>query len=161
MAISVREYLEDKNKLELNYLTYGKKMDLVDIILENVINRETRPATINTAVLKNIAVQTFIQNITNIDLSEELNNGENGYDILCYTNSLNELLMTIKTEYDVLEEMLNDRINDFYRFEYSLAKTLYDIEIEVASTLSSGADYLEDALKNLDVERIVNMMPKS
>ena len=159
MSISVKEYIEDKDKLELSYLMYGKKVDLVDIILENVINRETSPATIDTALLKNISLQMFIQNITNIDLSVEANDGENGYDILCYTGELQHLLELVAPEFNRLEEILNDKLNDFYRYEYSSAKALYDIRNAVYQSLSSSADILENALKNIDVEKLVKMMP--
>lgn len=160
MAISVREYLDDNTKLELVYIPYGRKIDLVNLILENVIDRETKPATIDTALLKNVATQMFIQNATNINLSEDINDGENGYDVLCYNDALSGLLNSVITEFSVFQEILNDKVNDFYRYEYSSAKALYDIESDIANILSDSANYLEDKLKNLDVEQLVNMMSR-
>ena len=158
--INVQEYISDESKLELTYLTYGEKIDLVNIILENVINRETRPATVDTALLKSIAIQMFIENITNIDLSDDVNDGQNGYDILCYTGSLQKLLRAIAPEYNRLQEVLNDKLNDFYRYEYSEAKAFYDIEVEVGQLLSMSLDKLEDGLKKLDVEKMIQKIPQ-
>lgn len=158
--ISVREYLNDKSKLELMYLEYGKKMDLVDMILQNVIDGSTSPATIDTSLLKIISIQMFIQNITNLDLSEDANDGENGYDILCYSGELSHLLELIAPEYNRLQEILNDKLNDFYRYEYSISKAINEIKDEIYSGLSASADYIESAIKRIDVEKIINLMPK-
>ena len=160
MSINVREYLNNKTKLELVYIPYGEKINLINLILDNVINRETKPATIDTALLKNVATQIFIQNATNIDLSEDANSGENGYDVLCYNNALYELLSSIRSEFDMFQEILNDKVNDFYRYEYSSAKALYDIEEDIAGAFSDSIDSLETALKNLNVEQLVDRMSR-
>lgn len=160
MSVNVREYIKDNDKLELSYLGYAQKMELVDTILENVIDYNTHPATVDTSMLKIISIELFIQNITNLDLSPEANGDENGYDILCYSGALSHLLELIAPEYNRLQEILNDRLNDFYRYEYSPVKAIYDIKDAVDKALSDSADYLNNAIRNIDIEKIMEMIPQ-
>ncbi len=153
--INVKEYLENKNALELNYLSYVDKLELADLIMENVIEDKYKPPIINTAILKNIAVQSFINQATNLDLSVEANDGQDGYDILSYSNELTNLLASIDREFSVFESILNDRVNDFYRYEYSTSKAIYDLARSVKDLVNMGAKYVDDALKDVDLDQIV------
>lgn len=154
MAISVNEYMNNNSLLEVYYTPFGYKLDLVDTILDNVIDRSTTPHTINIALLKNISDHLFIQEITNLDLSEEANDGSDGYDLLCQFNLLPKLLDSISDEYQRMNSILNDRLNDFYRYEYSIAKVFHDIGIEISDLIDSSVSKLDSVMESIDVKEL-------
>lgn len=156
MKISVKEYMDDNSLLEIYYTPFGYKLDLVDTILDNLIDRNTTPPTINVALLKNIANHLFIQEITNLDLSEDANDGSDGYDLLCQYKLLSNLLSTISDEYQILNDILNDRLNDFYRYEYSISKVLYDTVNSISDFASYSINQLESTMKSIDTDKLVH-----
>lgn len=153
MSITVNEYLEDKAKLERYYIPFNHKMEIVDILLEQLTNTETVPPTIDTATLKYITTQLIIEHVTNIEL------GDDGYDILCEAEELTSLLQEIAPEVATFNDIINDKLQDFYRYEYSESKVINDIKVALNDYLSDSLWRVEEVIKDLDVEKLVNSLP--
>jgi hypothetical protein len=92
--ISVSEYLKDNGLLEINYIPYDVKLDIVDVVLSQVISDDVMPK-VDGALLKRVSTEVFIETITNIDMSIKSEVDLGGYDELCLNNELDFLIELI------------------------------------------------------------------
>ncbi len=158
--ISVEEYLENINLLEIHYTKYYDKMEIVDTILSKIIVHDSSPRTINTAILDRVATQVFIEAITNLDLSIVDEDGLDGYDLLCYEDELNDLLSIsgIANEYSIFRDILEKRINDFYNYENNIAVAINNIKKDFLNYTNSGLDYLNQMISSIDAEKVASFI---
>jgi len=69
----------------MDYIPFDNKLQIVSHIVQGLIDATKG---INTALLKRISKEVFIESITNIDLNIIDENGLKGYDQLCYAKEL-------------------------------------------------------------------------
>lgn len=111
--ISVKEFLEDKELLELTYIPYDKKVEICETIIEQCSSEFENYHTLNSALLERVKKEIFISSITNLDFSIKDENGLDGYDQLCYHNMLNDLIEDCDYLYDQFEEIFQLMLNDY------------------------------------------------
>ena len=151
--ISVTEYLEDKGLLEINYIPYDVKSNIVDVILSKVstageINK------LDSALLHRISTQVFIESITNIDMSIESEENLNGYDLLCLYDELDSLIDTIIDEFERFEHILELKVEDFHRYNTSTSATLLSLKNVLSKFVKKKSDEINELIRNLDTSAI-------
>jgi hypothetical protein len=151
--ISVSEFLETPELLEVGYTPYDKKVDIVDVILSQVIvNDEVEK--IDSALLKRIKTQIFIESITNIDMSIESDDGLNGYDELCLLDELDMLIELIYDEYSRFEEILELKLQDFYRYKTSTSATMLSLKNNFLKFAKEKYDEISNMIDNIDTHAL-------
>ena len=110
--ISINEYLNDKSLLEINYIPFHQKKQIVDDIISEVINSSGK---IDTTLIRRISTEIFISVLTNINMGLEDENGLQGYDQLLYTDELDGLINLIGNGYFELKKILDEQISDYIR----------------------------------------------
>lgn len=155
--LRIEEYLENKSVLELFYTPYENKVEIVEVILSQVV-KHNELVNVDTALLKRISFQVFMEHITNLDLSDTNSNGLNGYDYLCSKNEINDLLSLdfIKNELDRFNEILDCKLNDIYREKTSVGYVLVYIKNIISSFMKNKQDELNDYISNLDTKKIMD-----
>ena len=79
--ISVYDYYNDNNKLEITFTPFDTKLQIVSNIISEVIKSV---GGINTSLLRRISTEIFIETITNIDMKIQDENGLSGFDQLYF-----------------------------------------------------------------------------
>ena len=131
--ISVNDYLDDKEKLELTYIPFDRKLEIVTHTLQGVIDSI---GGLNTSLLRRISTEVFIEAITNIDMNIINENGLKGFDQLCYLNELDNLISLISNEYAEFERIVNERVSDYNRIETNSALAINAIHNQVRKNLN-------------------------
>ena len=112
--ITVNEYIENENLLELTYSPYEDKINIVDLVIDScIIPTEDNLVRIDSVLLDRISKEIFLSSITNIDMEIISENNITPYDELCRTNKLEELIDKCGYEYTQFEKMLKLRKHDF------------------------------------------------
>ena len=137
--ISVSEYLNNKELLEINYTPYDIKNNIVDAILSQVIVKDGLHK-INSVLLNRVSIHIFIESITNIDMSIKSDKNLDGYDELCFNNELEELLEIINDEYSRFKYILKLKIDDLNRYSNSTSATLVSLKRSVVEFIKQKSD---------------------
>jgi len=151
--ISVKEYLSGEKQLELTYIPFDSKLEIVSHIINGIINSV---GGINTSLLRRISTEVFIGSISNIDMNIEDENGLSGFDQLCYLNKLDELKNNLGSEYAEFETILNERISDYIRIETNPAVTINAIYNQLKDIADKVLNYISDQVQDFDVDNFIN-----
>ena len=155
--ISVAEYLEDNELLEIKYTPYDVKSSIVDVILSQVTTKE-EINKIDSALLYRISTQVFIEAITNIDMSIVSEENISGFDLLCLYDELDSLIDTIAEEFDRFEDILQLKVDDFHRYNTSTSATLLSLKKALSKFTKTKSDEMNELIQNLDTAAISNKL---
>ena len=154
--ISIQEYLENNELLEMNYIPYEQRVEICQVILEQCTSIFDDYNTIDSVLLDRVKTEIFIDNITNLDFSIKDENGLNGYDQLCFNNELDNLIYECGYLYEQFEDILDLMINDYYN---NIACTRGYLNILKKNLTKWVGDITEDITKkinNIDSKKIVD-----
>jgi hypothetical protein len=151
--ISVSEYLNNKELLEINYTPYDIKNNIVDAILSQVTVKDGLHK-INSVLLNRVSTHIFIESITNIDMSIKSDKNLDGYDELCFNNELEELLEIINDEYSRFKYILKLKIDDLNRYSNSTSATLVSLKKSVVEFIKQKSDEINQFITNIDTQAI-------
>ncbi len=149
--ISVSEYLENKELIEISYIPFDKKMEIVGHVINEIVNTL---GGLNTTLLRRISTEVFIETISNIDMNIEDENGLKGFDQLCFHNELENLKIMLGTEYKEFDRILDERVSDYIRIETNPSVTINAIYNQVRDSVNTVLDYLSKQIQNIDVEKL-------
>ncbi len=155
--ITVKEYLENNELLSVVYIPFEEKLGLVSKVLNESIKAI---GGLNTTLVRRLAVEIFIEAITNIDMKTVDENGLSGYDQICYSGQLESLIDNIGNEYLELDRILHERMQDYIRIESNPSITINEIYDQVKTYLSTFINYFSNYVEGLDVEKISNELIK-
>lgn len=150
--ISVKEYIEDKGLLRGTYVSFNDKITIMSHVISELVNSI---GGLNTSMLRRLATEVIIESISNIDMATTDENGLSGYDQLCYMNELDDLKMRLGNEYDEMERILDERIDDYIRTETNPAITINAIYSHVTDTLSDVIELIRKQIQNINVEELM------
>ena len=153
--ISVQEYVNDNGLLEVDYVPYDDKMAIVSHVLNGVINSV---GGLNSSLLRRIATEVFIESVSNIDLGIEDENGLKGFDQLCYLGELNKLKAYLGNEYQELQTMLDERVQDYIRTETNPAVTIEAIYNQLTEYAKIAMDYISNQVQNIDTDKVASVI---
>jgi hypothetical protein len=156
--ISAIEYINNNELLEVSYIPFDQKMQVVSDVLSEVINSV---GGLNTTLLRRVSTEVFIETITNIDMGIVDENGLSGFDQLCYYNQLNTLKTVIGNEYIEFETILKERISDYIRIETNPAVTISSIYNQLKNNTDKVLDYVSNQIQNLDIDDFVNRISET
>lgn len=152
--ISVEMYLGNKSLLQLtDYIPYEQKVGIVENIFANLVKDDNGYKTMNTALLTRVEQQVFIEHCTNLNLSEIGSDGLNGYDELIKSHTLNEVIENISDEYNRFIEIMNMKLNDFYRYDSSVYGLINNKSRYIYETFMNR---VISAIQQIDAEKIVS-----
>ena len=126
--ISVNEYMVDRSKLEVVYIPYYVK---IKIITKSIYEFLKRYGYVNSSMVKLIGFQTYVEYITNLDMSSEDENNLLGFDILKYNNRYNDLIIDLGDEYKDFENILAEQLDDYKRDADIITQNNQMIEIRL------------------------------
>ena len=156
--ISAIEYINNNELLEVSYIPFDQKMQVVSDVLSEVINSV---GGLNTTLLRRVSTEVFIETITNIDMGIVDENGLKGFDQLCYNNQLDVLKNAIGHEYIEFETILNERVSDYIRIETNPAVTISSIYNQLKNNTDKVLDYVSNQIQNLDIDDFVNRISET
>ncbi len=146
--ISLKNYLENKDLLELTYTPYEDKMKIIDLIMDGCIVETTDGLVkIDSVVLERVSTEMFLSSITNIDMEESLENGLTVYDELCRVGEINNLIDRCGLEYKLFSDILYLRKKDFDKTNESIY-TVINFIFEQLNGMFSDSKQLLSELKN-------------
>ena len=128
--ITAKDFVEDNTKLEVRYIPYNTKIEIILLVFKNVINDS---GSMNRSVLFRIADEAIIESITNIDMSAVCENDLTGYDYLRFSGGYSTLLSYLGSEYDTFITILDEQLQDYnqYAVVREISSTIEDILSEV------------------------------
>ena len=147
--ISIKEYIDNNELLEMEFIPFDTKMEIVSQVINQVIKTV---GGLNTSLLRRISTEVFVEAITNIDMSMEDENGLGGFDQLYFYNKFDDFIGLINREYSQFAQILDERIADYIRIETNPSVTIQAIYKQVSDYLGTAMDYLSDKIQNIDVE---------
>ena len=153
--ISVQDYLANKDLLEFIYVPHDKKVEICDVILNQVLYRDGF-ATVNSVLLERVKIQIVIESISNLDLSVINDNGLNGYDLLCYNDELESLINN--SEFKKFDKIIELRLKDFYNDSASLRGYIDYLVNKAQRKAEQFKEYLSEFIQNLDSQAIANQV---
>lgn len=157
--ISVIQYIENEDLLEISYTPYSVKKEIVNTIVSQVTNKGDM-RTIDTALLNRVSCEIFIEAITNIDMSIEDENKLSGYDLLCMNNKLDDLLFEVSDEYGRFVEILECVVSDFIRNNNSTSATLLFIVKKLTSFGNEKLKEILEYIEDIDVKNVGDTIKK-
>lgn len=155
--ISVMDYVNDNDLLEVSYIPYDEKMQIVSHVLNGVINSV---GGLNTSILRRISTEVFIESITNIDLGVEDENGLKGFDQLCYLGELDQLKIFLGNEYIEFQKILDEHVQDYIRMETNPALTINAIYNQLSEYAKIAIDYISNQIQNIDADQVAETVTK-
>lgn len=153
--ISVSQYLENEDLLEINYVPYDIKKEIVETIISKTIFYKDM-LLLDTSLLKRISCEIFIESITNIDMGILDEHGLFGYDTLCMNNALNNLLVEIDEEYERFMEILEYKVADFIRKNNSTGAIISSVVNRIVNWGNYKINELNNYIEGIDVKKITN-----
>ena len=155
--ISVSDYLRDNTLLEVKYLPFDVKLDIVSQVINNVIKSV---GGLNQSLLRRVSTDIFIESITNIDMGLKDENDLEGFDQLCFHGELDNFINALGNEYQELVLILNERVNDYIRIETNPSVTIMKIYEQVTAYMGQLLDSISEYIQNVDVEKLSDeLMP--
>lgn len=158
--ISIKEYLENKELLELKYVPYEQRKEICNVIIEQCSNISNDYNTLNSVLLDRVKKEIFITSITNLDFSIVDEVGLDGYDQLCYDNNLNRLIDICGYLYEQFDEILELMIKDYYNNEASLRGYISNIKNSIVNWVLTLKRDTSDFIENLDAKVISDNIVK-
>lgn len=155
--ISVMDYVNDNDLLEVSYIPYDEKMQIVSHVFNSVINSV---GGLNTSILRRISTEVFLESITNIDLGVEDENGLKGFDQLCYLGELDQLKIFLGNEYIEFQKILDEYVQDYIRMETNPALTINAIYNQLSEYAKIAMDYISNQIQNVDVDQVAETVTK-
>lgn len=150
--ISVKDYINNRELLEITYLPFDRKMEIVSHVLNGVIQSV---GGLNTSLLRLVSTEVFIEAVSNIDLSIEDENGLKGFDQLCFNNKLHDLENDLAGEYAELRKILDERTSDYIRIETNPAVTINTIYSQIKDGYNKVMDFISNQIQNIDVDELI------
>ena len=154
--ISVKEYFENKELLELAYVPYERKVEICRIIIEQCANVYNEYHTIDSVLLSRVSREVFIDAITNLNLSVKDEQGLDGYDQLCMKDELNYIIEECDYLYAQFEEILELMLKDYYNNEGSLRGFFNNLKDTIINRLTVAREDISDFVQNLDAKEIAD-----
>lgn len=154
--ISVTQYMENGNLLEISYVPYDQKVEIVEAIIPSIVRYGIDVQRIDTALLQRVSCEIFIESITNIDMTLPDQHGLSGYDTLCLNNVLDDLLYEISAEYDRFMEILSYKIKDFEKQHNSTSAVILYLKNKLINFGKTKTDELFNRINNLDTQKLGN-----
>lgn len=154
--ISIKDYLENKELLEINYIPYEERVEICNVILDQCTSVFEDYNTLNSVLLERVKTEIFISYITNLDFSIKDENGLDGYDQLCFMDELDDLIYTCGYLYEQFEDILALMINDYY---HNIASTRGYLNTLKTSILNWFAILKRDAneyINSIDLKAIAD-----
>ena len=144
--ISVKEFIANRDLLEINYVPFDQKLEIVSKLMNSFIEDGNIN---NSSIVRRISTEIFIEAITNLDLSIVDENELGGYDQLCLNRSLESLKELIKLEYMEFENILRERMMDYNKIDTNCASAIlyvYNNIIDIIKSVSrfSTNDFLSE-----------------
>lgn len=158
--ISVEEYLQNKQLLELTYVPYGQRVEICREILNQCTNVFNNYSTIDSVLLNRVKNEIFIGAVTNLDFSIENNDGLDGYDQLCYEDELYDLIETCGYLYGQFDEILDLMLQDYYHNEGSLRSYFHNLKQSITTYIALERDSISSFIQGLDTKKIVDNLTK-
>ena len=155
--ISVMDYVNDNDLLEVSYIPYDEKMQIVSHVFNSVINSV---GGLNTSILRRISTEVFLESITNIDLGVEDENGLKGFDQLCYLGELDQLKIFLGNEYIEFQKILDEHVQDYIRMETNPALTINAIYNQLSEYAKIAMDYISNQIQNIDADQVAETVTK-
>lgn len=149
--ISVADYINNKSLLEIKYVTFDTKLEIVSQVINSVINAV---GGLNSSLLRRVSTEIFISSITNIDMNIKDENDLDGLDQLYYHREFNELIANLGEEYKELQMLLNERVADYIRIETNPSVTINKIYEQIVTYFNTLLDSISDYIQNVDVEEL-------
>ena len=153
--ISVKEYLDNKDLLSLIYVPYDQKVNICDVILSQVLNKDGF-ATVDSVLLERVKTQIIIESISNLDLSIVDESGLNGYDLLSLNNELEVFIGHI--EFGKFNQIIDLRLKDFYNENASLRGYIHYLANKVNDKIVILKNDFSEFIQNLDSKAIANQI---
>ena len=153
--ISVKEYLDNKEKLALIYVPYERKVNICDVILSQVLNKDGF-ATIDSVLLERVKTQIIIESMSNLDLSIQNESGLNGYDLLSLNNELE--VFEVNPEFEKFNKIIDLRLKDFYNENASLRGYLKYLVDKANNRLATIKADFSEFVHNLDSKAIAGQI---
>lgn len=153
--ISVSDYLKDKTLLEVTYLPFDTKLQIVSHVLGGMIESI---GGLNTSLLRRISTEVFIDSITNIDMNIVDENDLKGFDQLCFNRELENLEDALGNEYAELQKILDERVADYIRTEINPAVTINAIYNQVVDKLNDVLVLASKYIQEIDIDALINMI---
>lgn len=154
--ISVKEYLENKEILELNYIPYEQRVEICNVILDQCTSIFEDYNTLNSVLLERVKTEIFISYITNLDFSIKDENELDGYDQLCLNNELDALIYECDYLYEQFENILELMLNDYYHNIASTRGYLNTLKTKILDWFSILKRDVHEYIENLDSKAIAN-----
>lgn len=149
--IGVSDYIKNNSLLEVRYIPFDSKMAIVSHIINSVVDTV---GGINTSLLRRISVEVFIESITNIDMKQKDEDNLEGFDQLCISGELQNLIFKLGDEYKELQRILDERLSDYIRIETNPSVTISKIYEQISDRLNSVLNYIGDYIQNIDVSNL-------
>ena len=163
--ISVKEYLNDTELLELTYIPYDEKVEICNVIIGQCSSVFEDYHSLNSVLLERVKTEIFITSITNLDFSIKDENGLDGYDQLCYHNDLDYLIYTCGFLYEQFEEIFELALKDYYDNFTSLRSYLNTMKTNVLNWISKIKRDANEFVKSIDSkevsDKIIQIIDKS
>lgn len=154
--ISVKDYLGNKDLLELNYIPHDEKVDICNVIIEECINVSDDYYTIDSVLLERVKKEILLSSITNIDFSIQDEVGMAGYDQLCFYNELNNLIFDCGHLYEQFDEMFRLKLIDYYNNNESLRSYMHSIKNKFLNWFYDIKKESREYLDNIDSKKVVD-----
>lgn len=151
--ISVKEFIDNENLLEVVYVPFDRKMEIVGYVLRGLTKAL---GGINSSMLRRVSTEVFIENITNLDLNIEDENELKGFDQLCFHGKLDDLIVYMGNEYIEMKRILDEYVADYIRTETNPAVTINAIYDQMKMYMKTALDYIHEYIKDIDVEQLGN-----
>lgn len=157
MAISVREYIENKELLETTYVPYAMKVEIIDAMIDNA--REVNDGKIDDASMDRIFDEVIITASTNIDMSIiDEDTQLDGYDLLMAYDAYDELISVIDKEYYRYFSIYTNKIKTIERYELSTGAIISKIKEDIMEQINSVLYSASQAVNNFDSESFVKQL---
>lgn len=156
--INIDNYLANKELLQLTYIPFDSKMEIVSHLINGVINSV---GGLNTSLLRRISSEVFIESISNIDMGAVNESGLTGFDELLCKREFDSLIDVLGSEYVEFQTILNERVADYIRIETNPAVTINAIYNQVTETLNKILDYVSKQIQEADPEKIINFITEN
>lgn len=157
MAISVREYIENKELLETTYVPYAMKVEIIDAMINNA--REVNDGKIDDASMDRIFDEVIITASTNIDMSIIDEETElDGYDLLMAYDAYDELISMIDKEYYRYFSIYTNKIKTIERYELGTSAVISKIKEDITEQINSILYSASQVVNNFDSEAFVKQL---
>ena len=109
--ISMKEYFDNNELLEVSYIPFDIKLQIISIIIQTLVSDYGH---INRSIIRRVSIETIIESLTNIDMKLDCDNGLKGFDYMYYIkNGFMHLISNFEDQYDEFQKILEEQIADY------------------------------------------------